>query len=69
MTQHKIDCKMSFGRKDDTCPRCRELLNGAPARSSWHKKHFDDQKKKHLQIINHNCVSSGCGVVCTAFDY
>ena len=30
-TQHKVDCRMIFGRKDPDCPRCQELMNGAPA--------------------------------------
>lgn len=34
-TAHKTDCKMAFGRKDATCPRCQEMLSGAPARRGW----------------------------------
>ena len=26
---------MAFGRKDKTCPRCQELLNGAQPRLGW----------------------------------
>jgi hypothetical protein len=33
ITKHKDDCKMTFGRKDATCPRCAELLAGAAPRS------------------------------------
>lgn len=34
-TQHKADCRMAFGRKDPSCPRCQELLNGASPRLGW----------------------------------
>lgn len=30
-----MTCKMAFGRKDPTCPRCAEMLAGAPARAGW----------------------------------
>ncbi len=34
-TKHSDDCSAAFGRKDQDCPRCRELLAGAPARKGW----------------------------------
>lgn len=68
-TPHKSDCKMSFGRKDITCPRCQELLQGSPTRSSWHKNHFNNQAKRLAEIRAHDCVKSNCGPVCTAFDW
>jgi hypothetical protein len=44
-TKHKEDCKMVFGRKDKTCPRCQELLNGAqPVRWSMSRQQIDTQR-------------------------
>lgn len=67
--KHSHECQMSFGRKDEKCPRCVEMLNGAAPRSSWQKNYFE--KKKALEIAhinairNHNCQQSGCMSVCT----
>ena len=64
---------MAFGRKDSTCPRCQELTAGAEPRQGWqgkyfnNKKHQDAQRKKSIE--KHDCKASGCGVVCTAFDW
>ncbi len=71
-TKHKADCKMSFGRKDSSCPRCVELLNGsAPRASFWSNVAFKKQQEaNHLASIrSHNCQASGCAVVCTFGDY
>lgn len=67
-TKHKATCSMSFGRKDSTCPRCQELLNGSKPRASYHAKYKLDQDRKTLQIKNHVCTAT-CGTVCTAFEY
>lgn len=73
MTNHKPDCKMSFGRKDSSCPRCQELIQGAPARDGWQKQYFSKKKKEEadriLAIRNHNCTTSGCAPICVAFDW
>lgn len=42
--KHSHECKMAFGKKDAQCPRCIELLNGAPARDGWQKDHYAMQK-------------------------
>lgn len=34
-TKHSEGCKKAFNRLDADCPRCRELLAGAPARRGW----------------------------------
>jgi len=44
--KHKNDCEMSFGRKDPTCPRCQELLNGAPARAGWQKNYYAQKARE-----------------------
>ena len=68
-TKHKIDCKMAFGKKDETCPRCRELLNGAAPRKSWHAAVLQKETDFKLRLKNHDCKASNCGIVCTAFDW
>ena len=34
-TTHSHDCRKAFGRFDASCPRCRELMAGAPRRQGW----------------------------------
>lgn len=68
-TKHKYDCNMAFGKKDPSCPRCQELLNGAEPRKSWHAKYYADQERRMQGIRSHDCVKSNCGPVCTAFDW
>ena len=76
-TRHSSTCKMVFGRKDPSCPRCQELLAGAKARSWGHTcyrcgktyvGHYCDPCRAK-DIKAHNCVESKCGPVCTAFDW
>lgn len=66
--QHKLDCKMAFGRKDITCPRCQELLEGAPIRS-WGLNRKAEENRRLAEIRAHDCRKSNCGPVCTAFDW
>lgn len=49
-TKHSKTCKMQFGRKDPTCPRCQELLEGAPPRKrAWRlKSELDADRKQEL---------------------
>ncbi len=70
-TKHKADCKMVFGRKDATCPRCQELLRGAAPiqwRGAWRK----EQEQRQIAAINTHdftaCARTNGGV-CTHFDY
>jgi hypothetical protein len=76
-TKHAADCKMSFGRKDASCPRCQELLAGAPARKGWQTEHFaaksarEEQQKAAIRAHfapNGPHAKGECGPVCTAFD-
>jgi hypothetical protein len=73
MTKHKADCEMSFGRKDPTCERCRELLAGAGSRDGWQRRYFSEKKRTEenrlAAIRTHDCKVSGCGPVCVAFDW
>ncbi len=63
--QHKSDCNRVFKRYDLSCPRCKELAQGAapkPGYSDFRKR----QEKVQLDAIrNHDCRKSNCGPVCT----
>lgn len=67
-TTHMAGCKMAFGRKDPNCPRCRELLNGAPPRQ-WAPSRAQLDAQRCREIRNHNCTVSRCGPVCTYGDW
>jgi len=78
MTKHKTDCKMVFGRKDKSCPRCQELLNGAKPRLGWQTDYFIHQEQvdsSTRRAIKAHFAPGGpheqgkCGPVCTAFDW
>ena len=58
-----------FGRKVADCPRCAELSAGAaPVR--WNISYRREQEARRIaDIRNHDCKRSGCGSVCTAFDW
>jgi hypothetical protein len=68
-TTHAADCRRVFSRYDATCPRCQELAAGASARKGWgdHQRTLDAQRR--IDLRNHDCKASRCGVVCTAFDW
>ena len=66
---HKQDCKRVFKRYDDTCPRCQELINGAPAREGWNNRRIKEERKQLLDIKQHDCKKSNCSVVCTFGDW
>lgn len=69
---HSSECKMAFGRKDKSCPRCVEMMNGAPARGGWQKGYYENKAREYAQfrahLASHDCVKSRCGHVCTAFE-
>ena len=71
-TQHTCGGPV-FGKKTIGCPRCDELIAGAPAvKWAWAEtaKHRKAQQERTLQEIRlHNCKTSRCGPVCTAFDW
>lgn len=71
--KHSGQCNMAFGRKDEKCPRCVEMMNGASPRSGWQKGYYENKKRdeeNRLESIrNHDCVKSRCGYVCTAFEW
>ncbi len=57
-----------FGRKTLGCPRCDELIAGAPA-VKWTNLKAQHEASQIQAIRNHNCVRSNCGPVCTAFQW
>lgn len=73
---------MAFGRKDATCPRCQELLNGAETRRGWGDRQMisngqlvwrtkaQQEANRSREIREHDCKQSHCHpTVCTAFDW
>lgn len=64
---------MAFGRKDPTCPRCRELLDGAAPRPRFGGRAYVPElptpAARHSAIWAHDCKASGCGPVCTFGDW
>ena len=73
MTKHKADCRRVFSNYDMTCPRCIELAAGATPREGWQKDYYGRKKQEEERRIRaireHDCKKSGCGPVCTAFDW
>jgi hypothetical protein len=69
-TKHSPTCAMVFGRKDPTCARCVELMNGATPRAGWNdaRKRADAQRSR--AIAQHDFVACAAKhVVCTCFDW
>jgi len=68
-TRHAADCRMAFGRKDPSCPRCQELLAGAPARqwSGARAREMEAERSRaiHAHFASRKHQSGGCGPVCT----
>ncbi len=65
---HANECKMVFGRKDTECPRCVEMLKGAPARSGWQQDYFKNKAQDEAQRLGwlkQHLASCNCGPVCT----
>lgn len=62
---------MAFGRKDATCPRCCELLAGAPAREwSGMKLRKQIAAQEAHAITQHDFAACATrNVVCTHFDW
>lgn len=57
---------VKFGRKKTPgCPRCDELIAGAPPV----KRPLSQDAQRVAEIRAHDCKKSGCGPVCTFGDY
>lgn len=71
----------ALGRLTADCPRCDELAAGAPARQqAWREtrkcpcgapaqRGYVVAICRRCEIRQHDCQASGCGAVCTAFDW
>lgn len=73
-TKHSNTCNAAFGRKDGTCPRCIELLNGAAPRAGWQKAYYSSNKaRQDAQFIEalrtHDCKTARCSLICTFGDW
>ncbi len=68
MLKHSETCNMAFGRKDETCPRCQELIAGAKPRS-WGPSRKMQDARHAADIRAHDCAKSRCNVVCTFGDW
>jgi hypothetical protein len=55
--KHSDECTMHFGHKDLNCPRCAEMLAGAPSRSGWQKSYYSrkaqEEKSLRAAIAEH----------------
>lgn len=51
------------------CPRCQELLAGAPARKGWGAAAKRAEALRIQAIKTHNCQTHGCGPVCVYGDW
>jgi hypothetical protein len=58
-----------FGRKTPGCPRCDELLAGAPPVEWGIDRRRREDALRSEAIKRHDCLKSQCGPVCTAFDW
>ena len=57
-----------FGRTTPGCPRCDELIAGAPP-ITWNIRRRETDAEISAMIDAHNCEESKCGIVCTAFQW
>lgn len=61
-----------FGRKTRGCPRCDELLAGAPAvkwSPSRHQRDMERSAEIRSHFTSYKHLSGGCGLVCTFGDW
>ena len=68
-TRHSPNCRKAFARLDPTCPRCKELAAGAPRRQWYAARRIEQDRQRVAAIRAHDCRKSGCGPICTAFDW
>lgn len=58
-----------FGRKVVDCPRCLELVAGAPP-IRWSVRHAMERNTQWVDALRrHRCAVSECGPVCTFGDW
>lgn len=52
-TRHSVTCSRAFAHRDPTCPRCKELANGAAPRAGWSDAKRQQEARDRLAIWNH----------------
>ena len=65
----KHNHQVIFGRKVEGCPRCEELKKGAAPIKGWGCQKKEQEARRIKEIREHDCKKSGCGPICTAFDW
>ena len=65
----KHNHKANFGRHVVDCPRCAELAAGEPAIKWAVQRSAEIDRNRSEAIRTHVCAKSGCGPVCTAFQW
>lgn len=68
-TAHKADCRMVFGRKDESCPRCQELIAGAAPRVWSGTRKAQQDRSFRASLRAHDCKASKCAIICTFGDW
>lgn len=67
---HNMDCARAFRNYDMSCPRCQQLARGEAPRKGWGRSSWEQTEDQRVAAIRaHDCKKSGCGPVCTAFDW
>ncbi len=81
MTPHSCEqSERAFGKRVPGCPRCTELAQGAPARTGWQGRYFQQKARTEYlkQVFQRRVQAKGlcfCGkpkehaVVCTAGEW
>ena len=59
-----------FGKLTPGCPSCDEILDGKREPVRWGGTRAKEMEAERVRAIRaHDCRKSGCGLVCTAFDW
>jgi hypothetical protein len=68
-TPHNPNCHRAFRNYDLTCPRCAELKTGSLPRKGWNSFRETMNAQFLRELRSHDCKTSRCLSICTAFDY
>jgi len=62
--QKEFESKLVFGKWVSRCNDCK-----SPFDSEGYKRKLAQEARRSEDIKSHDCSKSGCGTVCTAFDW